>query len=202
MYVIKISKLPTFCSIRINAASFPLRMESRNQEHPTVSRPLLSGHCWVSQRMRGEERCSICILCLDSENQILQMFSSHPSWTTVSVGLLLCMIWSLPWHGACVMLCYLLTVSELRHQATQLGVPVVGLSVKTVLERLREIMDTEEDEDEDKRRELLTSSQRVSIYIQYVCIYQRYTHTPWRQHWSTTRLRLLTMYHSTLQAFN
>lgn len=51
---------------------------------------------------------------------------------------------------------------ELRRQATQLGVPVVVLSVKMVLERLMEITGTGE-EDENKRRELLTSSQRVSI---------------------------------------
>lgn len=57
---------------------------------------------------------------------------------------------------------FLCTVCELRHQATQLGVPVVVLSVKMVLERLMEITVTEK-EDEEKMRELLTSSQRVSI---------------------------------------
>lgn len=54
------------------------------------------------------------------------------------------------------------TVCELRRQAAQLGVPVVGLSVKMVLERLIEITGTGE-EDENKRREPLTSSQRVSV---------------------------------------
>ncbi|XP_023253185.1 Fanconi anemia group A protein [Seriola lalandi dorsalis] len=62
-----------------------------------------------------------------------------------------------------------LLVCELRHQATQLGVPLVVLSVKTVLERLMEITGTEEEEEEeedkDKRRELLTSSQRVQLCV-------------------------------------
>lgn len=56
------------------------------------------------------------------------------------------------------------TVWELRRQATQLGVPVEMLSVKTVIERLTEITGNEE-EDEEKRRELLTSSQRVRICL-------------------------------------
>lgn len=52
----------------------------------------------------------------------------------------------------------------LRRQASQLGVPVAVLSVRKVVERLMEITGTEEGkEEEDKRRELLTSSQRVSI---------------------------------------
>lgn len=52
----------------------------------------------------------------------------------------------------------------LRRQASHLGVPVAVLSVKMVLDRLMEITGTEEvKEEEDKRRELLTSSQRVSI---------------------------------------
>ncbi|XP_053175938.1 Fanconi anemia group A protein [Scomber japonicus] len=55
-----------------------------------------------------------------------------------------------------------LLVSELRCQATQLGVPLTALSVKMVLERLTEITGTEE---EDKRRELLTSSHRVQLCI-------------------------------------
>lgn len=53
---------------------------------------------------------------------------------------------------------------ELRRQAARLGVPVASLGVKMVLERLMEIADNKEvKEDEGKRRELLTSSQRVSI---------------------------------------
>ncbi|XP_040894604.1 Fanconi anemia group A protein isoform X2 [Toxotes jaculatrix] len=59
-----------------------------------------------------------------------------------------------------------LLVCELRRQATQLGVPVAVLSVKTTLQRLMEITRTEEEEeDEDKRRELLTSSQRVQLCV-------------------------------------
>lgn len=61
-------------------------------------------------------------------------------------------------------LCYLWTVCELRRQARQLGVPVAVLSVKMILERLMEITGTEEEEQEDEKRELLTSSQRVSIW--------------------------------------
>ncbi|XP_067356273.1 Fanconi anemia group A protein isoform X4 [Channa argus] len=57
-----------------------------------------------------------------------------------------------------------LLVCNLRRQATQLGVPVVVLSVKMVLERLMEIIGTE-DENEDKKRELLTSSQRVQLCV-------------------------------------
>lgn len=45
----------------------------------------------------------------------------------------------------------------------QLGVPVAVLSVKTVLERLKEITEeTSESEEEETKREMLTSSQRVS----------------------------------------
>ncbi|XP_037623080.1 Fanconi anemia group A protein-like [Sebastes umbrosus] len=59
-----------------------------------------------------------------------------------------------------------LLVCELRRQASQLGVPVVVLSVKMVLERLMEISETEEvKEEEDKRRGLLTSSQRVQLCV-------------------------------------
>lgn len=49
----------------------------------------------------------------------------------------------------------------------QMGVPVVVLSVKMVLERLMEITGTEEEEG-DNRRELLTSSQRVSITLYFL----------------------------------
>ncbi|XP_044047745.1 Fanconi anemia group A protein [Siniperca chuatsi] len=59
-----------------------------------------------------------------------------------------------------------LLVCGLRRQASQLGVPVAVLSVKMVLERLMEITGTEEvKEEEDKRRELLTSSQRVQLCV-------------------------------------
>ncbi|XP_070763444.1 Fanconi anemia group A protein-like [Enoplosus armatus] len=60
-----------------------------------------------------------------------------------------------------------LLVCGLRRQASQLGVPVAALSVKMVLERLTEITGTEEvkEEEEDKRRELLTSSQRVQLCV-------------------------------------
>lgn len=47
----------------------------------------------------------------------------------------------------------------------QLGVPVAVLSVKTVLERLKEITEEtseREEEEEETKREMLTSSQRVS----------------------------------------
>lgn len=46
----------------------------------------------------------------------------------------------------------------------QLGVPVAVLSVKTVLERLKEITEetSEREEEEETKREMLTSSQRVS----------------------------------------
>lgn len=51
----------------------------------------------------------------------------------------------------------------MRRQAVQLGVPVAVLSVKTVLERLKEITEeTSEREEEETKREMLTSSQRVS----------------------------------------
>ncbi|XP_026221305.1 Fanconi anemia group A protein isoform X2 [Anabas testudineus] len=58
-----------------------------------------------------------------------------------------------------------LLVCELRHQAMQMGVPVVVLSVKMVLERLMEITGTEEEEEGDNRRELLTSSQRAQLCV-------------------------------------
>ncbi|XP_074533499.1 Fanconi anemia group A protein [Halichoeres trimaculatus] len=57
-----------------------------------------------------------------------------------------------------------LLACELRRQASQLGVPVAGVSVKMVLERLMEITETGE-EDEDKRRELLSSSQRAQLCV-------------------------------------
>lgn len=50
------------------------------------------------------------------------------------------------------------TASELRRRAAQLGVSVAVLSVKTVLERLTEIT-------EEEKREMLTSSQRVSLAV-------------------------------------
>lgn len=57
-------------------------------------------------------------------------------------------------------------VCELRRQASQLAVPVTVLAVKMVLERLMEVTETEEVKDEeDKRRGLLTSSQRVSVSL-------------------------------------
>lgn len=56
------------------------------------------------------------------------------------------------------------TVSELRRQASSLGLPVAVLAVKVVLERLMEITGTGEvKEEEQKRRGLLTSSQQVSV---------------------------------------
>lgn len=62
------------------------------------------------------------------------------------------------------MLYCLRTVCELRRRASQLRVPVAALSVKMVLERLVEITGTEEmKEEEEKRRGLLTPSQRVSL---------------------------------------
>ncbi|XP_029377827.1 Fanconi anemia group A protein isoform X2 [Echeneis naucrates] len=56
---------------------------------------------------------------------------------------------------------------ELIHQATLLSIPIVMLSVKMVLERLMEITGTEgeEEADEDKRRELLTCSQRAQLCV-------------------------------------
>ncbi|XP_062245044.1 Fanconi anemia group A protein isoform X2 [Platichthys flesus] len=53
--------------------------------------------------------------------------------------------------------------SELRRQATALGVPVTVLSVELILERLTEI--TAPEGEEDERRELLTSSQRVQLCV-------------------------------------
>ncbi|KAM9854727.1 Fanconi anemia group A protein [Aulostomus maculatus] len=55
-----------------------------------------------------------------------------------------------------------LLVCELRRQATQLGVPLAAMSVKMVLERLTDITETQEVK-EDKRRAILTSSQRVQL---------------------------------------
>lgn len=57
----------------------------------------------------------------------------------------------------------LFQVSELRHQAAQLGVPLTALSVKMMLERLTEITRPEEEEEENQRREMLTHAQRVSM---------------------------------------
>lgn len=58
------------------------------------------------------------------------------------------------------------TVSELRCRATQLGVSISVLSVKMVLERLLEITQEAEElgEEENGRREMLTASQRVSMW--------------------------------------
>ncbi|KAM9351947.1 Fanconi anemia group A protein [Symphorus nematophorus] len=59
-----------------------------------------------------------------------------------------------------------LLVCELRRQALQLGVPVAVLAVKMVLERLMEITGTEEvKEEKDKKRGLLTFSQRVQLCL-------------------------------------
>lgn len=53
---------------------------------------------------------------------------------------------------------------ELRRQASLLGVPVVVLAVKIVLERLMEITATKDvEEEEEEGRGLLTISQRVSV---------------------------------------
>ncbi|KAK5868019.1 hypothetical protein PBY51_012466 [Eleginops maclovinus] len=61
-----------------------------------------------------------------------------------------------------------LLVCELRRQAAQLGVPVPVLSVKMVLERLMEIIGAEEvkqQQEEGKRRELLTAAQREQLCV-------------------------------------
>uniref|UniRef100_A0A3Q3EK59 FA complementation group A n=1 Tax=Labrus bergylta TaxID=56723 RepID=A0A3Q3EK59_9LABR len=59
-----------------------------------------------------------------------------------------------------------LLVCELRREASKLGVPVVGLSVKMVLKRLREITGVEEQkEEEDTRRYLLSYSQRAQMCV-------------------------------------
>ncbi|XP_061577263.1 Fanconi anemia group A protein [Cololabis saira] len=60
-----------------------------------------------------------------------------------------------------------LLVSELKRQAAQLGVSVAVLSVKMVLERLMEIaVETDEGrEEENSRREMLTPSQRVQLFV-------------------------------------
>ncbi len=56
------------------------------------------------------------------------------------------------------------TVCELRRQASQLGVPVVMLAVKMMLERLMEITETDDvEKEEGEKRGLLTVSQRVSF---------------------------------------
>ncbi|XP_047201810.1 Fanconi anemia group A protein-like isoform X5 [Girardinichthys multiradiatus] len=59
----------------------------------------------------------------------------------------------------------LLLVCELRRQAAQLGVSVGAVSVKTVLERLMEITERQEENDWDSRREMLTSSQRIKLCV-------------------------------------
>ncbi|KAM8750465.1 Fanconi anemia group A protein isoform 3-T3 [Acanthopagrus schlegelii] len=59
-----------------------------------------------------------------------------------------------------------LLVCELRRQSLQLGVPMAVLAVKMLLERLMEITGTEaEKEEEDRRRGLLTCSQRVQLCV-------------------------------------
>ncbi|XP_028287387.1 Fanconi anemia group A protein [Parambassis ranga] len=60
-----------------------------------------------------------------------------------------------------------LLACELRRQAALLGVSVTVLSVKMVLERLMEITKEtgERKEEEEKRRPLLTSSQRVQLCV-------------------------------------
>uniref|UniRef100_A0A3Q2DF08 Fanconi anaemia group A protein N-terminal domain-containing protein n=1 Tax=Cyprinodon variegatus TaxID=28743 RepID=A0A3Q2DF08_CYPVA len=55
--------------------------------------------------------------------------------------------------------------SELRRRAEQLGVSVGVMSVKTVLERLTEITDGQEEMDENRCREMLTSSQRMQLRV-------------------------------------
>ncbi|MEQ2276177.1 hypothetical protein XENORESO_015031 [Xenotaenia resolanae] len=57
------------------------------------------------------------------------------------------------------------TVCELRRQAAQLGVSVGAVSVQTVLERLMEITERQEENDGDSRREMLTSSQRIKLCV-------------------------------------
>ncbi|XP_030587909.1 Fanconi anemia group A protein isoform X2 [Archocentrus centrarchus] len=57
-----------------------------------------------------------------------------------------------------------LLASELRRQAAQLGVSVAVLSVKTVLERLKEIAEETTDWKEgEQKREMLTSSHRAQL---------------------------------------
>ncbi|XP_053742808.1 Fanconi anemia group A protein [Synchiropus splendidus] len=58
-----------------------------------------------------------------------------------------------------------LMASELRRQAARLGVPVTALSVKTILERLKEITGTPAEEGDEGRRPVLTSSQRVKLGV-------------------------------------
>ncbi|MEQ2195728.1 hypothetical protein XENOCAPTIV_017413, partial [Xenoophorus captivus] len=53
----------------------------------------------------------------------------------------------------------------LRRQAAQLGVSVGAVSVQTVLERLMEITERQEENDGDSRREMLTSSQRIKLCV-------------------------------------
>lgn len=68
--------------------------------------------------------------------------------------------------GASCAIARSLLVCELRRQALQLGVPMAVLAVKMVLERLMEITGTEDEkEEEDKRRGLLTCSQRVQLCV-------------------------------------
>ncbi|XP_069019003.1 Fanconi anemia group A protein homolog [Embiotoca jacksoni] len=60
-----------------------------------------------------------------------------------------------------------LLACELKRQAAQLDVSVTVLAVKMVLERLMEITEgsDERKEEEDKKREMLTSSQRVQLRV-------------------------------------
>ncbi|KAM9807636.1 Fanconi anemia group A protein [Neosynchiropus ocellatus] len=58
-----------------------------------------------------------------------------------------------------------LLASELRRQAARLGVPVTALSVKTILERLKEIIGRRTEERDEESRPVLTSSQRVQLCV-------------------------------------
>ncbi|XP_072241463.1 Fanconi anemia group A protein [Leuresthes tenuis] len=54
---------------------------------------------------------------------------------------------------------------ELRRQAARRGVSVAALSVKVLLQRLQEITEGSEERGGSRRRELLTSSQRVQLCV-------------------------------------
>lgn len=126
------------------------------------------------------KRMLYCICALYS----LYCIFYFKSVTAAFIILIFCLAWSLHTTGALhyrkltfthsewtYSLDALLTVCELRRQASKLGVPVAALGVKMVLETLTEITGTEKvKEDENMRTGLLISSQRVSVWFYLIFI--------------------------------
>lgn len=144
----------------------------------------------VGEKNNPKQLCNLCrkrvLYCICALYSLYCLFY-FKAVTAALIILIFCLAWSLhtagalhyrkptfthsEWTYSLDALLYLLTVCELRHQASKLGVPVAALGVKMVLETLTEITGTEKvKEDENMRTGLLISSQRVSVWFYLIFI--------------------------------